>query len=323
MKNYIYTNCQLVLDKIYIITNKSKKYDKLNVCPICKKIFKKMYKSKKLEIHEYKIHMLSEHNLINKFFYEKILNFELKNYPISWCKMTANNINIIDGLYESGGENVYIKTNNFYGKTVFSEHAGFLYFKNKQINNISVLTNYRIDADDPLIFLPENSKEAFNVNYIYHTHPTTPFIGSRMKYKIIYEFPSISDIAHFIEHHNEGKLDGSLIVTPEGIYIIRKNNFNKNRIKVDYELFIAGLSDVYRKCYRESMKEYSDIKIIKIDNEIKIPKTEFYKKIAINFKYINMINKFLSENDIYVDYYPRTFLKEDTWIFQDIFIPFM
>jgi hypothetical protein len=322
MKNYIYTNCQLILNKMYFIVNNSRKYDKLNKCPICSKIFKKMYKNKKFKILEYKIHLLSEHNLINKFFYIKLMEHKIDNYPISWYKMTTNNINIIDGLYRSGGTDIYIKTNNFYGKTIFSEHAGFINFKDNKVDDMTILTDYRVDVNDSSIFLPENSLKAYDVNYIFHTHPATPFIGSRIIYKIIYEFPSISDIGHFVEHHNEGKLDGSLIVTPEGIYIIRKNNFNKNKIKIDYELIVPKLSEIYRSCYRESTKEYSDIKMKKIDDEIKIDKTEFYKKIAINFKYINKINEFLSKNDIYVDYYPRINLKKNTWVFQDIYVPF-
>ncbi len=150
MNNYIYTNCQLILDKIYFIKSKSIKHDKLNTCPLCKKIFKKIYERNDIKIHEYKIHLLSEHNLINKFFYQQILEYNISNYPISWCVMNSNSINIIDGLYESGSKSVYIKTNNFYGKKIFSEHAGFICFKNNKIDKITVLTDNRIDKNDPI-----------------------------------------------------------------------------------------------------------------------------------------------------------------------------
>lgn len=66
--------------------------------------------------------------------------------------------------------------------------------------------------------------------YIFHTHPTTPYIGSRFKNGIIYEFPSIMDINHFIEHHNRGELQISMVITPEGLYIIRKNHLIKTKL---------------------------------------------------------------------------------------------
>ena len=206
---------------------------------------------------------------------------------------------------------------------MYSEHAGFIYFKDEKLDRINILTNYRIDNDDPTIFLPKNSREAFNVNYIFHTHPTTPFIGSRSIYKIYYEFPSISDIMHFIEHHNTGILDGSLIVTPEGIYIIRKHNFNDNKIKIDYSLFISKLKRVYSRCMKELKEKYKNIKTKCVNKNILIPKEVFYDKISNNFKYIDAINDFLSNYDIYVDYYPRSKLKENEWTFEDIYIPFL
>lgn len=323
MKNHIYTNCQLILDKIYFIVNKLKKIDKLNTCPICKMVFKHVYISKYFKIYEYMIHMLSEHNLINVFLYKKVLEYKIKNYPISWYKMTTNNINILDGLYNVGGNDIYIKTGNFYGKTMFSEHAGFIYFKNNNMDKISVLTDYRVDVNDPIIFLPENSKEAFKVNYVFHTHPTTPYIGSRIKHNMIYEFPSLGDIGHFIEHHNNGILDGSIVITPEGIYIIRKYNFNNKKIRLDFELFMQKLRLVYRECYKESSNEYKNIDKKIIKGEIQVLKNDFYNKVAINFKYINKINEFLSQNDLYIDYYPRIHLKENDWVFRDIYVPFL
>lgn len=323
MENNIYTNCQLILDKIYLITSKSHVREKLHYCPICKKSFKKIYHNDNLYIKEALIHSLTDHKSINDHLYRKICDFKLNNYPISWYNFDTNGINIIDGLYDVGSTEIYIKTNNFYGKTLYSEHAGFIYFKDGKLDRINVLTGYRVDDGDPTIFLPKNAKETFNVDYVFHTHPTTPFIGSRMTHNIIYEFPSVSDILHFVEHHNNGKLLGSLIVAPEGIYIIRKNNFNENKIKIDYSLFVSKLLKVYRKCYLDSMDQYSYIKTKKIDGEILIPKKEFYGNISTNFEYIDRVNDFLMEYDIYIDYYPRSEIKKNIWTFKDIYIPFL
>ena len=50
-----------------------------------------------------------------------------------------------------------------------------------------------MDKEDPLIYQPENCIEAFSVDYIFHTHPKTPWLGSRVGTNgILYEFPSIS-----------------------------------------------------------------------------------------------------------------------------------
>ena len=63
---------------------------------------------------------------------------------------------------------------------------------------------------------------------MFHTHPPTPFPGSRVVDGILYEFPSISDIYHFADHFNAGETQGSLIIAPEGMYIIRaQDNINK------------------------------------------------------------------------------------------------
>ena len=36
----------------------------------------------------------------------------------------------------------------------------------------------------------------------------------------------VFDIFHFIEHHNQGKTQGSIIIAPEGLYIIKCINSN-------------------------------------------------------------------------------------------------
>ena len=134
---------------------------------------------------------------------------------------------IIDCLYEEGSYNIFTdKNKNIFNTNIlrFSEHSGFIIFNNNIVDKIIVLNDYRTDDEDPTIFLPKNNIEALSVDYIFHTHPKSPELGSRLEYKLLYEFPSISDIYHFIDHHNRGILKGSLVITPEGLYIIRKYN---------------------------------------------------------------------------------------------------
>jgi len=359
MESNIKTNSNLLLKKIENIVNNQetikKTKIKMSLCEFCNKYFEMSYtyynqekKNNKIIIKECDIHKLKDHNIINEKLYNKIFNFILPN--IDYCLINTNGINIIDGLYEDGSYKKYIENNkNLFTTKVnrFSEHSGFIHFKDNKIDKITVLNNSRVDKNDPTIYMPKNSIEALEVNYIYHTHPKTPYIGSRAEDGIIYEFPSISDILHFIEHHNSGKLLGSLIIAPEGIYIIHKYNFNRDKIKIDYDIMIKDLKKIYSICYNESLDKYKDIDSYKKDNHIKIPDKLFYEKISLNFEYIANINKVLIRYDIYIDYYPRIKLNninainnvplkydrvtkqslpkdlsdENYWIFPDIYVP--
>jgi len=350
MENNIKTNSNLLLSKIeYIINNKEtiKKKIKINICEYCKKEYEFSYtytnkekNNNKIGIKELDIHKLEEHNIIDIKLYTKLFKFNIPN--IDYCLINTNSLNIIDGLYEDGSNKKYIENSkNLFTSTInrFSEHSGFIYFKNNKIDKIVVLNNSRVDKNDPIIYMPQNSLEALKVDYIYHTHPKTPYIGSRAEDGIIYEFPSISDILHYIEHHNSGRLLGSLIFAPEGVYIIHKYSLNREKIKIDYDLMIKDLDNIYSTCYNDSIVKYKDIENYKKNDNIKVPDNYFYHKISLNFEYINNINKILKKYDLYIDYYPRIKLINDNnkdikdnkdnkdkdvniyWIFPDIYVP--
>lgn len=334
-KNFIYTNSSILINKINLLINNAKIKSKKNICEICNKNFKNEYicknsLSENIIILESSIHMLNSHNIINIYLYKSILcEFKITNENIEWSLLNSNGLNILDGLYEEGSNKIYLEKNKniFNSKIIrFSEYSGLIYFKNNQIDNITILNKFRVEQSDPLIYMPSNSLEALKVDYIFHTHPKTPYIGSRVKSGIIYEFPSISDIIHYIEHHNNGKLLGSIVITPEGIYIIRKYTFDRNKIKIDYDILIDKLEDVFMECYNDSYSKYSTLEFSKltINNEVKIPEDYFYNNIAVNFEYIEKINNVLINYDIFIDYYPRVFLKKTLkWIFPDIYIPFI
>ena len=339
MENNIKTNSNFLLSKIqYIINNpetiKKSKF-KMSVCKYCNKDFEISYtynrwgerKNNKIIIKEVDIHKLEDHNIIDINLYTKLFKFNLPN--IDYCLINTNTLNIIDGLYEDGSYKKYIENNkNLFSSKVnrFSEHSGFIYFKDNKIDKIIVFNDSRVDKNDPTIYMPKNNIEALEADYIYHTHPKTPYIGSRAEDGIIYEFPSISDILHYIEHHNSGKLLGSLVFSPEGIYIIHKYNLNRDKIKIDYDLMITDLQKIYNLCYNESINQYKHIEDYKKDDNIKIPDNIFHEKISLNFEYINNINKVLIKYDLYIDYYPRIKLsnpdnKDKYWVFPDIYVP--
>ena len=102
-------------------------------------------------------------------------------------------------------------------------NISLLDFNNSGLEKIIISGNTsRVDANDDVIFLPKNMIDAFDYEYIFHTHPPTPKQGARANVGILYEFPSISDLFHFMDHYNEGKTQGSIVIAPEGMYIIRK-----------------------------------------------------------------------------------------------------
>lgn len=334
MNKDIRLNSNLLIDKIERMKKKMSIITKKTKCEYCEKEYNKIYKyddkKGKFKISETEIHKLEDHNIMNINLYTKISKINLPN--INYCLITTNSLNIIDGLYEDGSYEKYIENNKniLTSKTSrFSEHSGFIYFKDNKVDRIIVLNDSRVDKNDPILYMPKNCIEAFDVDYIYHTHPKTPYIGSRASEGIIYEFPSISDILHYTEHHNGGRLLGSLIVTPEGVYIIHKKNINREKIRIDYDLIISDLNKIYNLCYKESIEKYKEINNFIKDDYIKIPDKYFYEKISINFEYINKINNILLKYDLYIDYYPRIRIskgKENTdndnyWILPDIYVP--
>lgn len=337
MSSNIYINSNIIIELVNSIIDLSKQSNKKHKCEYCNEEFHNTYdyncKNLKMQIDESTLHMIKSHNVIDSVVYKKICTIDdsrIKNC-FEWCLLNTNGLNIIDGLYEVGSNQIYMeKKKNISESKIsrFSEHSGFIYFEKKKIKTISIITGTRVEPSDPIIYMPTNCAEALKVEYIFHTHPKTPYIGSRIKSGIIYEFPSISDIIHFVEHHNDGKLLGSIVIAPEGIYIIRKNIFNSNPINIDYDLMVENLEDIFLECYNDSYSKYSIINYdeLKINGEIKLPDDFFYPQISTNYEYINKINKVLKKYDLFIDYYARTHYNNiDTnvskWIFDDIYVP--
>lgn len=324
--NYIYFYNTLFENKLNIIIDKARASNVKTYCKKCKKEFDKIYTINNITIPESAIHDYYTHNMIDYKLYDKIMSLELDEHEINFYLLNTNDIHIIDALYEQGSNKVYIENKkNIYNSKInrFSEHSGFIYFKNNKLDKIVVASQKRIDTEDPSIYLPKNLLETLNVDYVFHTHPKTPFIGSRISHHVIYEFPSISDIIHFVEHHNKGKLIGSIILSPEGLYIIRKFNFNRDKIRLDYDIFVSELEDVFIDCYEDSMSKYASLLNYKskIDN-YKIPENIFYNNIANNMEYIKRINNYLEKYDITIDFYNRIKL-DNKWILPDIYISYI
>lgn len=305
-----------------IITDKKK-----CKCLLCDDYLdKNRYKMNNYIWDETLVHYVKNHNyepcrdFIDKIFsydisIKETLNFESKitsknfNY---YLKLDRNQIMILDALMRHGGYNKkYYDTNN---KNIvrYSEHAGFLDVRNKLIHNIIVSGNtLRIDRGDEEIFLPVNTPDAFNYEYIFHTHPPTPKPGGRAKDGILYEFPSLGDIFHFIDHHNDGKVIGSLVMTAEGLYNIRKLNKNENKIKINEEEFYVTMKKAFKNLQKEALEKYGN----------KFTTYKFYSVIAQDQSFINKANELLKKYNLTIDFFKREKDFRGVWIIDTIYIP--
>ena len=107
----------------------------------------------------------------------------------------------------------------------YSEHSGLIDFDKYNLRSYIINNNWKdsnlinhIDDKntDNELFFPETREDAIDYEFIFHTHPETPYIGYRMKSDgVIYELPSTSDLKHFIYHFNKG-------ITQEKLFLLQK-----------------------------------------------------------------------------------------------------
>lgn len=228
-----------------------------------------------------------------------------------FLKIDRNQILIMDALMQHGGKKIYKdkKNKNIYK---YSEHSGLLDFNNNGLEKIIISGNTnRIDAHDDDIFLPKNMIEAFDYEYIFHTHPPTPYPGARAISGLLYEFPSISDIFHFIDHYNQGITQGSIVMTPEGMYVILKKNFNDAKIDIDEDTFYDETLKIMMKCQTDAIKKYGT----------QFNEQTFYSKISQDTSYIDRINKVINNYKLNINFYPRILDESGEWVIDTVYLP--
>jgi len=234
---------------------------------------------------------------------QKITVLKFKSYGKQKIKLNRNQLNIMDALlYHGSAKDIYQYKNKFY----YSEHFGLFDFDHNKLDSIVIDANTdRIDEKDDSILLPTtNRKDLQDFEYIFHTHPpenNKP--GGRVKDGILYEFPSINDIFHFIYYHNIGNVNGSLVNTCEGLYIIKTINLTKKKVNISATIE-KKLNKIIYLVQNEAIKKYGTT----FSDNI------FYSKIAQNISYIRKINKILKLNNIIIDYRPRIKNKKEKWV---------
>jgi hypothetical protein len=313
---------QLLLEE----TGNFKKYDKYKDCLICneKNISSGRFIWKKNIWENGLYHYIEKHkfqpvesflDLIFFFKLDKKLKIMGKikksENNISYIKINQNQLLIMDALMTHGGyTKKYLDLNN-QNIMRYSEHTGLLDFKMNILEKIVVAGNTtRVDKGDDEIFLPRDLSELKDYEYIFHTHPPTPKPGGRAIGGVLYEFPSMGDILHFMDNFNDGKICGSLVVTSEGLYNIRKIQNNRKQIKINED-----------KLFKDYNKTFYEIQSYYINKyTIKFTLKDFYSKIGQNKKPIEELNKMLNQYEIHIDFYPRIKIKTN-WILDKIYLP--
>lgn len=228
----------------------------------------------------------------------------------SYVKIKSNQLLILDALMEFGGNVKRYKEKHETGYK-YSEHSGVLEFNKKILDRVIVIgTTERVKSVDPEIYVADIGDIAYKYEYIFHTHPSTPKPGGRADVGILYEFPSPNDLYHFIEKSNDGRVQGSLVITPEGLYNIRKNTSNITHIEINTTMghkFRSVLDSVQVK----SIKKHG----LDFDNEY------FYSVIAQDLEPINECNKLLKHYDLHIDFFPRQKTKKGIWIIGTVYLP--
>ena len=211
----------------------------------------------------------------------------LKSNKKKYIKVKRNQLLLLDALLNDGG---YSKKYLDRSKNVrFSEHSGHLGLNESSIDRIIVSAKTtREDADDKEILLPHNLSDTYEYEYFFHTHPPTPYPGARAKDGIIYEFPSISDIFHFIDHYNMGKTVGSIVVAPEGYYIIYPKNFSMKKIKYDTEIedeIFKKMEEENNLIQEKALLKYGDT----FDEEF------YFSNVATDNEFLKMFNSMVNK----------------------------
>ena len=241
----------------------------------------------------------------------KFLSKEYIKYNKKYYKISRNQLLILDALLYDGSVKKYIDSKK---NLRYSEHFGLFDFDKNKLEKIIISgKTTREEEDDIEILFPTEHKDIIDYEFMFHTHPPTP---GRVEHGIIYEFPSVNDIFHFIEYFNKGMSQGSLIVAPEGIYTITtKNNIKqiKYNLKNEDKLFNM-LDKELNKIHQLSIKKYGTT----------FTKDYYHKTIIKDFHFIELINKCLKNifnGQIKIKYVNRTFDKKTkSWLVNKLFL---
>lgn len=235
----------------------------------------------------------------------------MKKFDLTYLKIDKNQLMILDSLMVHGSQKKY-KDKDKRKLFRYSEHAGLLDFSENELYKVVVYGDTRrVDEGDDDIFLPGELEDAPDYEYIFHTHPATPRPGGRVNIGILYEFPSLGDIFNFIDNHNDGYTQGSIVVCAEGLYVIKQKIHSLKKIRVDEDSLFRKYNSFIYKVQNDAVAKYGR----------NFTNKKFYSKIAQDKRYINRINRMLDPYGLTVDYYPRVQNEKGDWILDTVYLP--
>lgn len=228
---------------------------------------------------------------------------------MSRIQFPHNQLVILEALYRSGGEAQY--DNDKKDQMLYSEHSGALDIRRDKIAQVLVFaTPGRVDTSDATIIMPANVSEMKQYPYLFHTHPnTTGDHMARYREGVPYELPSPGDLHHFSHYASRGTCQGSVIVSPEGMYVMRKANWC---IPVD----MAGLTQKNLAGIVGSIQKEEMVRLKKIESKL-VDLDAFHRYVSGDPRAINKLNVVLNDANIFVDYYPRI-RRGSTWALPEI-----
>lgn len=327
-----FTTNLLELEQYLINNNKFIKMEPDNVnnyCIVCKKhipnLNNVLFQFKNILWNDTLMHYLQKHNIepseefcdivYNYKFYKtekpNIIKFKKNVYiynDYTYLKLSTNQLHILDSLMDHGGRKIYKGISNF----KYSEHVGYFDFTINGLNKIILSANTKREFDsDPHILFPDTAIIGNEIEYMFHTHPPTPTYGYRAKYGILYEAPSSIDILNFVYKHNSNKIQGSIVISPEGFYNIRTNDFRRKKIRIPAK-FKTKIDTIFFFLNDICIKKYGT----------NFTKEFFLSVIAKDLFFINSFNEYLEKYNIHIDYFSREKNeKHDFWFINTIYLP--
>ena len=275
------------------------------------------------------LHLVEQHQSYPSEYFIKVIlatditNNRIVNPPLElssdlipyfyYVSLHYNKLLIIDALMHQGSSKRYATSDT--NRYVYSEHSGAIQVRDRAIHNIIIATDTdRIDSTDSDIYLPINSEVLANYPFIFHTHPNTDIYAGRFSEGIAYEFPSANDLLNFIKYHNEGLAQGSLIVAPEGIYVIRPLKYEPS-IAINLTLFYS-LRRFILKLEKAAVHKYRHLASTLSEPNV------FHKNIGADTSFIYKYNRFIEPANLWVEYYPRVW-RNGEWTLRQISLPYI
>lgn len=233
---------------------------------------------------------------LNSKFKFRLFKFKgniFKRFKNKYVSMNKNDFRILDALFNDGSKKLY----NYNDELKYSEHSGLIDFNLKRIDRIIINTKNYIDKNDDELFFPENMIDEADYEFIFHTHPKTK---NRFNDGIIFEFPSIEDLINYGQNFNEGFTQGSLIIAPEGLYIITT---------IDYNFKIKIPKNKEKNILEDKLNELNFLSFNKYKNNYN--NKFFYTKIIKDHSFIKLYNKFIQNLNIKIKFYNRIKFKNN------------